>query len=428
MSQQKNDSGYCVNIVLIRIIETTNMYDGKPILSVDKLKSMSPEEVKNHFVDQATIDAYQVFFDTEVIQKLGISSLSKTDIKIFLTSFMVHFCPEQVMEFSESNPKTRKLTEAAEKATIFFEQFRVHVLNAGDTDIQADIKAANDDKMCRACGGMISKYNRIFKDWQKVDNNELIQTLKISYHNIKYSLDEFERHKKEVEESSDHDEMLGCIQHMTESMGKIKRRYIHAQRRNGVLEEQALEELEKITANELYMTLSDLEQMIKGAQNAFWDNFKKELTEDDFSRLPEILHGIKSALSDILSSTRHTPDDKFHNELVSNLDENFDVDFIKQMIDNNVFEPQKLIGYINYLSTIIKSLQAPEDDAALEQWERKVHEKLSPVQTNDLQSQVQPQSFMYSDVLPDILRDIFGHISLINKRLEDLRNLCNQQE
>lgn len=425
-------------------------YNKNSILSLESLKNISSEDVKNHFIKQEVIDDYHSFFNTEVTKSLKLPDLSKIDVKIFLTSFMVRFCPEQVMEFSKSNPKTKQLTEAAKKATIFFENFRNHITNYNETNDEYNYlnnedyknstisikefseklvdemtqKVMTNIKMRRACGGMISKYNHAFKLWQEVDNNELIQTLKISYHNIKYSLNEFERHKKEVEESQDHNEMLSCIQHMTESMGKIKRQYIHAQRRNGILEEQALEELEKITAKELHMTLVDLEEMILGAQNAFWDNFRKELTEDNFSRLPEILYGIKSALANIISRTRRTENDKIHNELESNLDENFDVDFIKQMIDNDVFEPHKLIGYVNYLSTIIKKLQAPEDDAKLEEWQKKVYQKLNPNSMNKNDSLNQSDSlFTYSEVLPDILRDIFQHISLINKRLEELRNL-----
>lgn len=126
-------------------------------------------------------------------------------------------------------------------------------------------------------------------------------------------------------------------------------------------------------------------QITDNYHKAYWDILREEISNNNFVGVLKILKEIKMLLKNLLPNNQ-----KFHNEL----DEYIDIDFLDQLIKNNVFEKENMQNLVFYIILNIKKLQSPSDDDDTEVWGKKMLSDLN-------------EGMSYQDFLP-----IFFKISL----------------
>ena len=95
---------------------------------------------------------------------------------------------------------------------------------------------------------------------------------------------------------------------------------------------------------------------------------------------------------------------KFHNEL----DEYIDIDFLDQLIKNNVFEKENMQNLVFYIISNIKKLQSPSDDDDTEVWEKKMLSELN-------------EGMVYQDFLPTFFKISLDKLIKINNEVNIIK-------
>ena len=140
-------------------------------------------------------------------------------------------------------------------------------------------------------------------------------------------------------------------------------------------------------------------QITDNYHKAYWDILREEISNNNFVGVLKILKEIKMLLKNLLPN-----DPKFHNEL----DEYIDIDFLDQLIKNNVFEKENMQNLVFYIISNIKKLQSPSDDGDTEVWEKKMLSDL-----ND--------GMAYQDFLPTFFKISLDKLIKINNEVNIIK-------
>ena len=142
-------------------------------------------------------------------------------------------------------------------------------------------------------------------------------------------------------------------------------------------------------------------------KKAFWNKLKEDLEQDPpiMDSIPEILRDINIALKTLVPTN-----EAYRNEL----DEKIDYDFLKGLIDNNVFGFNHIFSLSHYIVDTIKELGMAENDASINNLKKWI---------DNIKNE--PHNFKLSEYLPKIFENIMNRIEEIQKRIIEIGKNSN---
>tara|TARA_Y100000996_G_scaffold313588_1_gene249797 strand:- start:6603 stop:7616 length:1014 start_codon:yes stop_codon:yes gene_type:complete len=140
-------------------------------------------------------------------------------------------------------------------------------------------------------------------------------------------------------------------------------------------------------------------------QNHFFDNIKEQLLKSppNTSCIIDILVEIKDILLNFTIKS---------SKLIDEINNGIDINFIKQMIENNAFTYNEFINIFNFIMNTIRKLHAPVHDSELEEWRNSM--ELDIRETDN-----------YLILLPDIFSYIYSKLSEIKYEIRNFNNSIN---
>lgn len=130
--------------------------------------------------------------------------------------------------------------------------------------------------------------------------------------------------------------------------------------------------LQNYTKPEIILDDKIIMEISKNIYSAFWNDFKEDLMKEppNYLRLIDFLKDFKTLVRDCIQTTSAEAfsDSSGSIEFLNNIDQHLDIDLIKQQIEYNAINIVDIYSILNYIVSIIKQLQAPEDDVDTENW------------------------------------------------------------
>lgn len=141
----------------------------------------------------------------------------------------------------------------------------------------------------------------------------------------------------------------------------------------------------------------NLEKLLENTfKCAYWDKYKEDLEKEDYDSTLKNLNDIKERIC------LFAPNRK---DLHNAINENIDVDYIKQMIEHNAIEPQYIFKLIVYIVEKIKEFDCIANEGFHEAWKAKTCLALE-------------EKGKLSEVFPDFFKECFFRIEKIEYEIE----------
>ena len=139
--------------------------------------------------------------------------------------------------------------------------------------------------------------------------------------------------------------------------------------------------------------------------NHFFDNIKTELLKSppNTKCIIDILIEIRDILLNFTIKS---------SKLIDEIKNGIDIDFIKQMIDNNAFTYNEFLNIFNFIINTIKQLHSPIHDDELDEWRNNI---ILDIKETD----------NYLLLLPDIFSYIYSKLAEIKYEIRNFQELTN---
>lgn len=286
---------------------------------------------KESFTDIETILRNDEFVNS--VQKLLIS-LDRIhnvnvaiDAKKFLSCFMMHKFPEMINYTPERDDLSKCLYKCCESLISRFTEL--------------------DDYMKRVEFLLsLGKYKTVFEKFKDQDRLDMLESLILT-------LLELEDSYKNRENKFDED-TLKCIKcEIDKTMRRIK-------------QFKGLEVLKSYREKELELKKKIEENMKK----AFWDTYSTELEKDEpnYSVVIPLLTELMGFIEKCVPK---------NTEFIEEFNERIDIEFIQDLIDEEVITKSELTNTTEYIIDTIKKLHSPVNDESLEIWRMQLREEES---------------------------------------------------
>lgn len=143
----------------------------------------------------------------------------------------------------------------------------------------------------------------------------------------------------------------------------------------------------------------------------FMDNLKKDLNKDppDFGGVVYLIDIIRKKLCYI------SPTSSKYNSIKENINNILDIDYLKQLIKNNVFDNSTLLNIFNFIIEKIKEFQSHEEDEELNKWVKEIKTKYIDNFSNET----------LKTNLPILLDKIMKKIEKLELNVTNYRNKIN---
>lgn len=147
-------------------------------------------------------------------------------------------------------------------------------------------------------------------------------------------------------------------------------------------------------AKPVYLNIKEFKNI---ATKAFWDSFTESIDKEvpDYTRLIIMLKEIKSLIKNIIPNRE---------DMHSVIEENIDTELLLQMLSNNAMNFTDIYNLMNYIYTLLKSLDCPANDEKNNTFwktiENMIEKKLS-----------------YGNILKEFLIHIFNQLEEIQKTI-----------
>jgi len=115
----------------------------------------------------------------------------------------------------------------------------------------------------------------------------------------------------------------------------------------------------------------DNNEYINFRKTLFIDNLKKDLNKEppDFMGVVYLIDIIRQKLCFI------SPTHEKYNKIKENINNILDINYLKQLIENKVFDNSTLLNIFNFIVEKIKEFQSSEEDEELNKWVQEIKEK-----------------------------------------------------
>ena len=108
----------------------------------------------------------------------------------------------------------------------------------------------------------------------------------------------------------------------------------------------------------------NLEEQIREAMiKCFWDGISEDISNNNFDSTLDILIEIRDRICLFAPSRK---------DLHAEIHENLDIDYIRQMINNDAISPEYIQGIVNYIINQIKQFGSLHDEPWNEIWRTKM--------------------------------------------------------
>ena len=136
-------------------------------------------------------------------------------------------------------------------------------------------------------------------------------------------------------------------------------------------------------------------------RRAFWDLLKSDLEAEPqrFEHLIILIEEIGERLCN-LTPNNH----KLHSEIMHVLD----ASYLKDVFENNAFDPTDFCELVRFIMSTIYKYSAPVDNPVVRSWIEKV------------ESQFKEPVLLYKDFVPKFIEDVHKHIDLIELRIANV--------
>lgn len=242
----------------------------------------------------------------------------------------------------------------------------------------------------------INKYYSYFDKWKKTDEIKLINNLIKAYWELEINIFHAENDNQHVKTETNTLENNKKILTIQKEQGEIINKIKQIGGEDGI---QHFNNFVPVFFDEKYFN-NLFKQITDNYHKAYWDILRQELENNDFNGVLKILKEIKTLFKNLLPNSN-----KFHIEL----DEYMDIDFIAQLINNNVFDKNNLDGIVSYIISNLKKLQSPSDDKDTENWEKEVKEILDKGES-------------YANFLPSFFKVVLDKLIKINNQVKIIKD------
>ena len=289
---------------------------------IEKKESFS--DIENILRDTNFVDRVQkLLVSLDRIHNVNVAM----DAKKFLSCFMMHKFPEMINYTTEREDLSMCLYKCCDSLIFRFTEL--------------------DDYMKRVEFLLtLGKYKIIFKKFKDQDRLDMLESLILT-------LLELEDSYKNRDQKFDED-TLKCIKsEIDKTMKRIK-------------QFKGLDILKKYREKELELKKSIEENMKK----AFWDTYSNELEKENpnynvvVPLLTELIGFIEKCVPK-------------NTEFIEDFNERIDIEFIKDLIEEEVITKDELTNTTEYILDTIKSLHSPINDESLEEWRRELRSEES---------------------------------------------------
>ena len=255
--------------------------------------------------------------------------------------------------------------------------------SSGDWDLELEKKSVNDVTHVIA----VRKFTKIFNVWKAIDKKSILDHMCYNYSELSNC-----KNMIDMDENSEYKEQI--LKYVKDQQTKIRRH----------IEELAgKDEFDKVMASYRPVKLScTYNQMREIMQKAFWDKITEDLSKSppDHKHVLVLFDDVKTSIRSFIPRRA---------DLHTEMDTAVDIDFINQMIVNNVFDHKDLLQVLEYLVKMIRKLEPPIEDKDTDEWLEQV--------TLDCQYK-KP----WKDIIPKFFKKMFSKIEGIRDSLAVLQD------
>lgn len=326
--------------------------------------------------------------------------LNCQDIKpqIFLTVYLINTHPTEIINTNQY--KDEVLFTISKEIIKNINYFRKDVTLKNQTHLSNETiestnnKENNLDNIKQLITKMLHLFHNKFKKWKQNDKISQLEYYAKSYYELEEIL------KKTNDNKTTHEIYILEIKRIQSNLKDI---IIKLDKNNGLqyLKDyqnkfQELIELEKkILIKKLRATMKE----------AFWNRLKLDLEKKPpvLTQIPSILKDINMGLKALVS---------LNQKYKKHIDEIINYEFLKQLIEKNLFNYTQIYNLSTNMLTIVKELGMQEDDEYID-------ELINWVKSS-FQSE---ESFVISTYLPKLFKSILDIIEKIQSRIIQLKKL-----
>lgn len=285
------------------------------LLSNEKLSKFNFDELSNYLKDKKNLEEIKKFLNL-LMKTLDLKiRFDLTNTKNFLTIFLFIYQSDIVLK--SNDPINRKMKDLSFDLSISFDSL------FDDYSLKNKL---NFEKI-------LNEYNLFFSQWKKRDSLIIIRPLLKSYFNLKIIRDDLLKNNKEYLHIND----------------KLKSLEFNIKMISGDLGIKYLKEKKiPIFKNEKYFT--NIEKILK---KGFWDSFEENIENNKLDQIPLLLNDIKEMIKEMIKNNK---------KYIEDLDNEIDIDMIKNVLKTSSPDFNFIYKYINFLISKLYELQNPIED------------------------------------------------------------------
>lgn len=313
----------------VNIHENHNLFNNN-IENFDKLTEL--------IIKKDIINSIKVFLN-KFYRFIGFNAKSNNIIsfqlnsRIFLSMYIIYGYPEIILSSKKEDIINKKVDQYDYDIYILsknlFDRLNNLIENRNKTNLRKFVKSIN-------------MYSNCFLIWQNKDKLKKVRSLVTEWTSIQETIDTVSESSNYSDEQKE--KTLTELKKSQENIFNMIKRF-------------------KININENYLkNFSNICKQIKTTyEKSYWDVLENELNKENYDFLKKILIEIQDNILKLRKNNNFKVDFK----------ENYDVNFIIQMIENKAFSPENLLSYSNYLVDIIINLEAPiRNESTKNEWNK----------------------------------------------------------
>lgn len=351
---------------------------------VHRINNRSAVQITHDFLNEL-----QRFKKSGLIEEL---TSTVKDVKTFLSAFMIVDNREDI--FSVIGEKETILYNSAKEMVITFEALCSIIHDQQDdvleetVDLHNCLDSFHDD---------YKLYVAAFTSWKSNDLSRLLTVFRHSYYELQLTreviLQKVEEEGREIRE----DDVL-WIDQIKKQCQSIEDKI----RKLGG--DEAVVELHKppptrLNVDQIVRDVMESEEGKEAMARDYWKQFGEEIAENNFDKLYELLEEVSRRLCSFVPNRV---------DIHTEIGENIDVPFIKQKIENGVFDGVQFRALVLYIIDKVKQFGPPVEDNSLDKWKEEYFEGMG-------------KERRYTDLLPPFFNEVLRRFDRIEESIAAFR-------
>jgi hypothetical protein len=293
--------------------------------------------------------------------------------RIFLSSFIIYGFPEFSLSIKKNDIDVQKKNDINYDIYKLSEEFIIN--------IKKFLENSYDTEILRKFIKSINMYSNCFMMWINNDKINKINELYYEWHAIQETINDIKESDK-----YDDDQQKNTIKTLNDSQNNL------------------IKFIKKINPNfdikylKIFSSLSF--QLKQNFEKSYWDLLKIDLEKKELSSLKKILIDIQNNIISLR---------KKNSKFIDDFKEQYDIELIIQIIENNLFCKEYLLNYSEFIINNIINMQAPiRNKNTIDEW---------TIIKNNI------EIMDMNDTVPIVLKFILNNINDIKKDILNLQIL-----